>query len=189
MEVVKISGQLRDAYGKKAAKADRKSGGIPCVLYGGSEIIHFTTKPNDVRHIVYTSAFKTAEIEVNGQVHKAILKDAQFHPVNDKIVHIDFLSIVPGQPIRIEVPVRIVGQSPGVKSGGKLIQMVRKVKVKCLPENMVGDVSLDISNLDLGQTNRVRDAIAQPGVEIMMSPSIPLVLIEIPRALKGDAKK
>ena len=96
---------------------------------------------------------------------------------------------MPGQPIRIEVPVRIVGQSPGVKSGGKLIQMVRKVKVKCLPENMVGDVSLDISNLDLGQTNRVRDAIAQPGVEIMMSPSIPLVLIEIPRALKGDAKK
>ncbi len=189
MEEVKIKGDVRHDFGKKAAKADRKTGGIPCVLYGGDEVIHFKTTVNEVRSIIYTGDFKTAEITVDGRSVRAILKDVQFHPVNDQIVHIDFLRLVEGHPIRVDIPVRVKGASPGVKSGGKLIQMVRKVKVKCLPENLVGEISLDISNLDLGQTNRVRDAVVPAGIEIMSSPSIPLVLIEVPRALKGDAKK
>ena len=128
-----------------------------------------------------------AEITVNGETYNAILKSAQFHPVSEAILHIDFLILTPGRPFKVEIPLRVVGQSPGVKGGGKLLQSIRKIKVKVLPENLVSELSLDISKLELGQSARVRDIIPVTGVEIMMSPSIPTVSIEIPRALRAAA--
>jgi large subunit ribosomal protein L25 len=185
MEVVKIQGAGRAGTGKRATKSDRAKGVIPCVLYGGNENIHFTTSWNEVRHIIYTGDFKTAEITVDGSTHKAVLKDVQFHPASEQILHIDFLKIISGHPLKLTVPLRLVGQAPGVKSGGKLIQSVRKVKIKCMPESMVDQVSLDVSHLDLGQTVRVKDINSTEGVEIMMAPNIPVALIEIPRALRS----
>ena len=187
MEIVKINGTSREVVGKAATKRDRHSDSIPCVIYGGNDNVHFTTKLNDVRHLIYTPDFKMAEITVNGETYNAILKSAQFHPVSEAILHIDFLILTPGRPFKVEIPLRVVGQSPGVKGGGKLLQSIRKIKVKVLPENLVSELSLDISKLELGQSARVRDIIPVTGVEIMMSPSIPTVSIEIPRALRAAA--
>jgi large subunit ribosomal protein L25 len=187
MEVIKINGTVRANVGKKASKADRNSEAIPCVLYGGNNNVHFTTTWSDVRHLIYTPDFKTAEVTIDGTTYKTILKDVQFHPASEKIVHVDFLTLIPGTPVKVNIPLRLKGTSPGVKAGGKLIQSVRKVKVKCMPEAIVDEMLLDISNLELGQTARVRDIIAQDGLEVTMAPAVPVVLIEIPRALRSAA--
>ena len=102
-------------------------------------------------------------------------------------MHVDFLSLTPGTPIKVQVPLRLTGVSPGVKGGGRLIQSVRKIKIKCMPEKMVDHMMLDISNLELGATARVRDVIAAEGIEVTMQGAVPVVLIEIPRALRSAA--
>ena len=187
MQSIAISGNPRVELGKVATKTNRTEGVIPCVLYGLDELAHFTVTAKDVRYLVYTPDFKIAELSLEGKTYRTILKDVQFHPISEAILHIDFLKLTEGQPVKVDVPLRLVGSAPGVKSGGRLIQPVRKVKIKCLPETLVDQVQLDISGLDLGQTSRVRDIIAQEGIEIMMSPSIPAVTIEIPRALRSAA--
>ena len=187
MESLKINGVIRAETGKKGTKADRNSQSIPCVLYGGKENVHFTTTWADVRHLIYTADFRTAEITTDGKTYNSVIKDVQFHPVTEAILHIDFLLLVPGTPLKLNLPLRLKGSSAGIKAGGKLLQNIRKIKVKLLPENLVDHVMLDISNLELGQSARVRDIIPTPGVEITMSPSIPVVTIEIPRALRAAA--
>ena len=187
MESVKIDGGTRAGLGKAATKVDRSSEAIPCVLYGGNENVHFTTTWNEVRHLIYTADFKTADITADGKNYTAIVKDVQFHPVSEKILHIDFLRLTPGTPIKVSLPLRLVGQSPGVKGGGKLLQSIRKIKVKVLPENLVDEVTLDISKLELGQSARVRDIIPVDGVEVTMASAIPVVTVEIPRALRAAA--
>jgi len=187
MQSIAISGNPRVELGKVATKINRTEGVIPCVLYGLGDLIHFTVTSKDVRYLVYTPDFKIAELTIGANIYRTILKDVQFHPISEAILHIDFLKLTDGQSVKVDVPLRLVGAAPGVKSGGRLIQPVRKVKIKCLPETLVDQVQLDISGLDLGQTSRVKDIIAQKGIEIMMSPSIPAVTIEIPRALRSAA--
>lgn len=185
MEIVAIKGQLRSDVGKKSSKAVRKEGLVPCVLYGTKEVIHFAVDPKSVKNLIYTPDFKLAEIDIDGTVYKTILKDTQFHPVSDAIVHLDFLALVEGQKVNIEVPVRFKGVSPGIKLGGKLQQNLRRVKIKSTPEQMVGDLTLDISKLKLGDAIRVRDIAAIEGVEIMSPAGTPVASVEIPRALKS----
>jgi large subunit ribosomal protein L25 len=180
MEVIKVNGVARPNVGKAATKVVRHSETIPCVLYGGKDNVHFTTTWSEVRHLIYTPDFKTSDLTIDGKTYKAILKEVQFHPI-------DFLQLTPGVPVKISVPLRLKGQSPGVKAGGKLVQSVRKVKIKCLPEALVDEMSADISLLELGQTIRARDVHAKEGIELMMAPSIPVAIIEIPRALRSAA--
>ncbi|NUQ23755.1 MAG: 50S ribosomal protein L25 [Saprospiraceae bacterium] len=187
MEVVAIKGQGRSGLGKKATKAVRNDGRIPCVIYGGGDAIHFTTTGSEVKNLVYSGDFKLAEIDVDGKPHKCILKDIQFHPVNDKILHIDFLRLVDGHPVKVEVPLRFKGVSAGVKAGGKLLQTVRKVKIKTTPEHLVDELSVDITHLEMGQSIRIRDIKPATGIEIINSPGIPIATIEIPRALRSAA--
>jgi large subunit ribosomal protein L25 len=187
MEVIKVNGIVREGVGKALTKVVRHSEAIPCVLYGGKDNVHFTTTWSEVRHLIYTPDFKTSELAIGGKSYKAILKDVQFHPASEQIMHIDFLQLTPGQPIKISVPLRLKGQSPGVKAGGKLVQSVRKMKIKCLPETLVDEMAADISSLELGQTIRVRDVIAKDGIELLMSPNLPVAMIEIPRALRSAA--
>lgn len=187
MNTIDIKGSVRTSTGKKATKAVRNSGSIPCVLYGVKELTHFTTTESEVKNLVYTGDFKVANINVDGKVTKAILKDIQYHPVKDTIVHIDFLQLTDGHPVKLDIPLVTKGSSPGVKVGGKLIQSVRKVKVKTIPEKIVSELTVDISSLDLGQSLRVRDIENAEGIEILQNPSIPVVSIEIPRALRSAA--
>jgi large subunit ribosomal protein L25 len=187
MTSVDIQGSVRAGVGKKVTSSERKSGLIPAVLYGGNEVKHFTVTPASVKHLVYTPDFKLANIDLDGNRFNAILKQVQFHPVTDQIIHIDFLRLLDKTPVKVDVPLRFQGTSPGVKVGGKLIQQVRKITIKTTPEAMVDVLHADISSLELGQSLRVRDVKVPAGVEILNNPATPVALIEIPRALKAAA--
>lgn len=188
MVTVSIPAELRTAVGTKFAKADRKSGNIPAVIYGAkAEPMHIIVKLKDVKPVIYTPEFKIAEVNVEGKVVKCIIKDTQFHAVNDQLSHIDFLRLEDGHKVKIDVPVRFEGTSPGVKLGGKLIQSVRKVPLKTLPSAMVDEVKVNISSLELGGVLRVKNIELPEGNEIMLNPSIPIANVEIPRALKSAA--
>ena len=187
MVSVEIQGSTRSEFGKKGSKIDRKNGGVPAVMYGGNEVIHFTVTPAGVKHLIYTPDFKIAELTIDGKPYRAILKAAQFHPVSDALLHIDFLRLIEKTPIKIEVPLRFKGVSPGVKVGGKLIQQVRKIKIKTTPEYLVDELKADISGLELGQALRMKEVIVPKGIEILNNMATPVALIEIPRALKAAA--
>ena len=187
METIAITGQSRAGLGKKPSKDLRNDGRIPCVLYGGQDVVHFSVTLNDVKNLIYTPDFRVANLNVDGKTYRCIVKDYQLHPLTSQLTHIDFLSLVDGQKVKLEVPVRTKGVSPGVKLGGKLQQKLRRVKVKTLPEEMVTELFIDISPLDLGQSLRVRDIQVPAGIELLNAPSIPVVTIEIPRALRSAA--
>lgn len=187
METIAITGQSRAGLGKKPSKDLRNDGRIPCVLYGGQDVVHFSVTLNDVKTLIYTPDFRVANLTVDGTTYRCIVKDYQLHPLTSALTHIDFLSLVDGQKVKLEVPVRTKGVSPGVKLGGKLQQKLRRVKVKTLPEEMVTELFIDISPLDLGQSLRVRDIQVPAGIELLNAPSIPVVTIEIPRALRSAA--
>lgn len=185
MEIVAIKGQVRSDVGKKSSKAVRKEGRVPCVIYGTHDTKHFTIDPKEVKSLIYTPAFKLAEVDLDGTSYKCIVKDIQFHPVSDEIVHLDFLSLADGYKVKVEVPLQFEGVSPGMKLGGKLQQNLRRVKIKTTPEHLVDKLVLDVSHLELGQAVRVRDIAAIDGIEIMSPPGTPIASVEIPRALRS----
>lgn len=185
MQTVAIEGTLRSTFGKKATKATRKQGLVPCVAYGGDKSISFTAPSTAFKHLIFTSDFKIAEITVDGVTHRAILKDAQYHPVTDVLLHVDFLLLVDGHSLITQIPVKLHGTAPGVKLGGKLMQVTRKVKIKTTPKHLVDHMVIDVSSLDLGKSVRVRDLNAIDGIELMTSPGIPVAIVEIPRALRS----
>ena len=187
MNTVSITAENRTNLGKKGTRAVRAEGKIPCVLYGSGDPLHFTVPAKSVKSLVYTPDFKVADISIDGGTRQAIVKDIQFHPVSEAIQHIDFLSMVEGTPIKVELPVRFSGVSPGVKSGGKLQQSMRRVKVKANPENLTEDLKVDIGSLQLGQSVRVRDIEVPEGVEIMSAEATPIATVIIPRALRSAA--
>ncbi len=190
MEIIQLMGNARTDYGKKQSKADRTNGLVPCAIYSGDKATHFTVTPMQVRDIVYTPDFKLAQISVDGGAsQKCFLKGISFHPVTDAILNIEFQELVPNRKVLVEIPITTKGVSPGVKAGGKLLQSVRRAKIKCLPENLVGELSLDISSLELGQAIRIRDIQPAEGVEIMNPGGTPVAIIEIPRALRSAAAK
>ena len=187
MEIVALQGHRKEGSGKVESKKIRRDGFIPAVMYksGGGEAIHFNLAQPDIRPLVYTPKFKLAEITLNGQVHKGIVKDIQFHPVSEQVIHLDFLELVPGVKFKATVPVRYVGQAKGVKEGGKFIPRMRSVSILTTPEKVVDEVSADISAMELGSTIRVRDISVPEGVEVINTPAVPIASIEIPRALRG----
>lgn len=185
MNTVSIKGEPRTQFGKSATKADLRAGRIPCVLYGiNSDNVHFTVTHNDVRSLVYTPHFKVAELTVDGKTYRCIIKHVQFDAVKDTINHIDFLQLVEGHPVKVELPLSFSGTSPGVRNGGKFVQYLRTIKVKAKPENLVTEVVADISNLKLGGVLRVRDIPLKEGLEIINSPAIPIAGVIVPRSLK-----
>lgn len=159
MKSIEIKGSLRTETGKKATRELRKDNGIPCVLYGtqkdenGNQVAtHFTVPTEGLRNLVYTPHIYVVDLNIDGKIVNAIMKDIQFHPVTDKILHVDFYQIDESKPIVMEVPVKLEGLAEGVKAGGKLALQIRKLKVKALynviPERLV----VDVTPLGLGKT-------------------------------------
>ena len=185
MANVIINGILRSDTGKKASKAARNAGEVPVVMYGPKEVYHFTAKTTDFKGIIYTPDFKIAEVHFEGKTYRCILKDKQFHPISEQLLHVDLLILTDGHPLRVNIPLRFRGSSPGVKVGGKFMQQVRTIKVKTVPEKLISEVIIDISKLELGQSVRVRDIDVIEGVEIMSAPGTPVATVEVPRALRG----
>ncbi len=185
MEIIAIQGHPRADLGKKGTKAVRKEEQIPCVMYGPGYSEHFATDISSVRHLIYTPDFKVAEVALGNNKHRCIVKDVQYHPVSEKILHIDFLRLTEGHPVKVEVPLRFSGSAVGVKAGGKLQQKMRRVKIKAMPEFLVTELKLDITSLEMGQSMRVRDITPPANIEILNAGSTPVATIDIPRALRS----
>tara|TARA_R110002020_G_scaffold114593_3_gene263591 strand:- start:126195 stop:126803 length:609 start_codon:yes stop_codon:yes gene_type:complete len=151
MKSITIKGSERESVGKKASKALRNAGKVPCVLYGGEKPLHFTAEELTFKDLVYTPNAHTAVIDL-GEAGKfdAILQDIQFHPVTDKILHVDFYQLFKDKVITMDIPVNLVGNSPGVRNGGRLLFRKRKLTIKALPENLPDFFNVDISKLRIG---------------------------------------
>jgi large subunit ribosomal protein L25 len=187
MEIVALTAEAKSGSGKEGAKQLRREGKIPAIMYksGGGDATSFALNAPDIRTLVYTPKFKLAEINLDGKTHKAIVKDIQFHPVTDEVMHLDFLELVPGIKFKVTVPLRFTGAAPGVKAGGKFLTKLRQIGVVSTPETAVDEVFADISTMELGSTIRVRDIIVPEGVEIVNNGAVPIASIEVPRALRG----
>jgi large subunit ribosomal protein L25 len=184
MKKLEIVGYKRSSLGTKSAKDLRNESLAPCVLYGGAAQVHFAVPMILFRELIYTPEVHEVILNIEGEIHHAILQDASFHPVNEMILNVDFLEIVPGKDIKIEVPIRIIGTSPGVLKGGKVVQKLRKLKLKGPSDNIPDFVEADITGMDLGQTLKV-NKLKVVGCEVLVNGSNPVATIDIPRALRG----
>ncbi|MCB0509979.1 MAG: 50S ribosomal protein L25 [Chitinophagales bacterium] len=187
MNRIAFEAQARTDMGKKATQALRNEGMIPCVLYGGKENVHFAVTLKQIKDIVFTDKFVVADITVNGKTHEAILKDSDFHPINDTILHLDFQELVKGKKVKVEIPVKLTGTAPGVKAGGKLELSLRKLIVKTTPENLLSEIEVNVGHLTLGKSVKVRDL--KTDLEIMNSLGNPIAQVIIPRAMRSAASK
>lgn len=185
MKTIEIIGEPRTDLGKTASRSARRQDKVLCNLYGAGQNHYFQANTLAFRDIVYTNECRKAAIVLDGNTYEAMVKEVQYHPVSDRIMHIDFIQLVPGKRIVTEVPLRLVGSSVGVKAGGSLVQKVRKVKVSAAPESLVAQIDVDITELDLGKSMRVREIKAPQGIEILNAASIPVATIDIPRALRS----
>lgn len=151
MKTVQLSGSSRANVGKVDAKALREKGQIPCVIYGAGEQIHFSADERHFKDIIYTPETNLVEVEVAGKKYRTVLQEAQFHRLTDKLIHADFLAVSEDKPVSVHIPVKTVGQSEGVKAGGKLVIKLRKVKVRGLISKIPANVELDITPLVIGK--------------------------------------
>lgn len=158
MQAITIKGSERESVGKVSTKALRNAEKVPCVLYGGEKPIHFSADELSFKGLVYTSNAHTVVIELEGhQPYEAVLQDIQFHPVTDRILHIDFFQLFEDKAVSMNIPVRLEGNSPGVRNGGRLLFRNRKLTVRALPANLPDAIMVDISKLRIGGTISVGD--------------------------------
>ncbi|QBA63189.1 50S ribosomal protein L25/general stress protein Ctc [Muriicola soli] len=151
MKSITIKGSERESVGKKATKALRNAGKVPCVVYGGEKPLHFAADELEFRHLVYTPNAHTVVVDLgDGNKVNAIMQDIQFHPVTDKILHIDFYQSFADKELTMNIPVRLNGNSPGVRNGGRLLFRKRKLAIKALPDNLPDFFDIDISTLKIG---------------------------------------
>lgn len=182
MDTLTLNAAPRET-GKKATKAVRKAGNVPCVLYGHSqEPVHFSVEHLMLRPLVYTTETYRVEVTVDGTEHEALLKDIAFHPVTDAVLHADFIALVAGEAISLSVPIRLIGTPPGVKAGGILSQPLNELSIRSLPKNIPGHVEIDISDMQLGDVLNVEDIGLEEGVEVLDEPERTVVIITAPRA-------
>ena len=157
MKSVSMSGLPRVNVGKKDAKAQRKQGFIPCVMYGGEKQLQFIVPEQQFKDVIYTPEVKYVEMELDGNTHITVIQDTQWHPITDKLLHVDFLEVDERRQVTMGIPVQVVGTSPGVLRGGKLVKKYRKLKVKGLLQNLPEKIEIDITPLDINDNIKVSD--------------------------------
>jgi len=181
MRSIAIEGKKREDLGSKSAKALRREGMVPCVIYGTGENIHFATEVTSFKDILYTAEALLIEITLDGkEQYKAVVRDWQFHPVTDELLHCDFYHFVEGKEITIDVPIKLIGNAKGVRNGGRLKVNLRKLPVKATLDNMPGVLELNIEALKIGEALRVED-VTTGGFEIMREPSRAILTIQTSR--------
>lgn len=162
MKAITIKGSERESVGKKATKALRNAGKVPCVVYGGDKPLHFSADELAFRDLVYTPNAHTVAIELDGGTSvKAIMQDIQFHPVTDAIIHIDFYQLFDDKMVTMNIPVTLEGNSPGVRNGGRLLFRKRKLAIKALPSKLPDFFNVDISKLKIGQNISVASLMSE----------------------------
>ncbi len=186
MKVIEINGSLRESVGKTNARIIRKQKLVPCVLYGGKENIHFQADEKEFRTVLFTPNSYLLRLKIGDKIYDATIKDTQYHPVSDDLIHADFYQIDDQKKIVSTIPVQLNGFSKGVKAGGKLTLVIRKLKVKGLPVSLPDILNIDIENLELGKTIKVGD-LSFPDVELLDPKSAVVVAVRLTRAAKGEA--
>jgi|SRR6056300_1443129 large subunit ribosomal protein L25 len=177
MKSVEIQGNVRTEVGSKYAKAERKAGNVPCVVYGGEAPIHFSAPTLAFRGLVYTAEAKTAKITVGDTTVEAVIQDIQFHPVTDQLMHIDFIQLVDGKAVTMNIPVVLHGQARGVLNGGKLKTILRQLSVRAIPGQFPESIDLDITDLRIGKSIRVSD-VTPEGFEILNADTAVIVTVK-----------
>ena len=157
MKTITISAEKRTELGKKFTRDLRKADHVPCVMYGGAEVIHFHAHENDFRHIVYTPSAFIVEVDLDGKKHMAVMQELQFHPVTDKLNHIDFVEVFDDKPVTVEVPIKLVGAAIGLKDGGKPRQRRRVLKVRGLVKHLPDLLDIDITDVAIGDVIKIGD--------------------------------
>ena len=193
MKQISINGTARTELGKKAAKATRNSGNVPCVLYGEKkdangqpEAIHFTVSEKEINKLIYTPHIYLVDINIDGEDHKGILKEVQFHPVKDNVLHVDFLEVHAEKPIVMGVPIAPQGLAEGVRAGGRLITMVRKLNVKALYSAIPEKLNIDVTALQLGKSIKVGDLHFE-NLELVTPKEVIVCTVKMTRAAMGAA--
>ena len=187
MKAVQLSGSPRANVGKVDAKAVREKGFVPCVIYGGKEQIHFQADERAFKPIIFTPNAHIVEVNLDGKVYRTVLQEAQYHKITDRLIHADFLEIVDGKPVTANIPVVIVGQSEGVKKGGKLVLKVRKLKARGLADKLPDTIEIDITKLDIGGSIAVGD-IQVEGATLLNAKNVSVVSIATTRAVAAKTQ-
>ncbi len=192
MKSLTIKGSKRESVGKAATKALRNAGRVPCVLYGGDEPMHFSADEREFKNLVYTPETHTVVIELeDGSKHEAIMQDIQFHPVTDRILHVDFYRLFPDKEVTVSVPVKTEGVAPGIIKGGTLSKVLKKLKVRAIPANLPDAVVVDISKLDIGDKVYVSE-LRNDQYKLLHPDNVVVVQVKMSRAAmkaKQDALK
>lgn len=188
MKTLDISVKKRTELGKKSSKKLRAEENVPCVMYGGGETIHFYAHENSFRNLIYTHHVYMVNFDIDGKPRKAILKEIQFHPVTDKILHIDFIEVFDNKIAVVNIPIELTGNSVGIRNGGKLRQRRRLLKAKGLITQLPDVLEIDISELNIGESFKVRD-LKYENLELLDPPQAMVVGVISSRiAAKGMAE-
>jgi large subunit ribosomal protein L25 len=183
MKTVEIIGYRRANLGKSASQKLRDEGMVPCVLYGGDEQIHFYSPMILFRDLVYTADAHFVHLNIEGEEFQAILQEVQFHPVSEVLLHADFLRIAEDRKIKMSIPVRLVGEAPGVVRGGTLVRKRAALKVYGFPKDMPEHIDVDVSGLDFHHAVKVGDLKVE-GIEFLDPKAAPIAVVEVPRSAK-----
>ncbi|WP_375561786.1 50S ribosomal protein L25 [Bernardetia sp. OM2101] len=186
MKSLEIIGYYRkeNQMGAKAAHLLRLEGYVPCVLYGtGEDNKHFYVPNILFRDLIYTSKVHTVVLNIEGDIFNAIVQDYQTHPVSDVMMHVDFLAMKEDKPVKIDVPVKLIGRSVGEQKGGRMVLKMRKLKVKALPANLPDNIEVNVEKLDLGKSIKLSEIGERP-YEIMNNPLVSIATVTIPRTLR-----
>lgn len=166
MKTIDISVKKREKTGKSDTRNLRKSDNVPCVLYGGEKVIHFYAHKNEFRKLVYTPEALIVNLSIDGEKHEAIMQALQFHPVTDTLNHIDFIEVDESKPVTINIPIELTGNCIGIKNGGKLREKKRSLKVRGLVKDLPEVLTIDLTNVDIGNVVKVED-LSYPGITLL----------------------
>ena len=186
MKTFDLNGSARADFGKKAAKAIRAEKNVPCVLYGGESNVNFIVAASDLRKLIYTPEVYLVNLTIDGKTSKAIIKEIQFHPVSEAILHMDFLEVSENKPVAVEIPVQLTGLAEGVKAGGKLNLEMRKLRVKGIYTNIPERIVLDVTSLALGKKIQVCDVVLD-NLEVLNAKNAVVAQVKMTRAARGAA--
>ena len=186
MKTVSVKALKREDFGKKAAKSVRREGFVPCVLCGNGESVSFSFDPRVVKPLIYTPSSYIVEIDFDGKKELAVLREVQYHPVREQILHIDFYRIAAGKPVAIAIPVRLSGNAEGVKVGGKLVLSARKLIVSALVENLPDEIVVDVTPLGVGKTIFVGD-LKFDNLKFVTPATTAVCAVRVTRASRGNA--
>ena len=182
MKSLAITGARRAAQTKQETRSLRAEGKVPCVLYGGKESVHFSVPALSLKKLVYSPDVHLVDIDIEGTTHRAVMKELQFHTVNDRLLHIDFMEVMDDKKVTVEIPVRLKGTAIGVRAGGQMLHKMRKLKIAALPKDLPDQFEIKVDDMQIGQTVRVRD-MKLDGVTFLDIPAAAIVAIKTARAV------